>query len=320
MEARSQAPSDAIPGAPASMTGFAACEGEGPSGRLRVEVRSLNHRHLDVATRLPRSWPALEARIRDLVAAHLARGRVEIAVTAQDLDPMQRTVRVNGAILRQYWEQLSALAQELGIATPLSLSHLLILPGAVESEERDVDEAAIWAAVEPLLQAALQQVLIMRRREGARLWKDVDARLQTVLDAADELERAIPSYMTSYGHRLESRVRDLLHATGAAATGGPADETMLDEQLRQRLAQELAVVAERADIAEELQRLRSHVWQMRRLAGEVAPGRRMEFLLREMDRELATATVKAPDPVVVHRLVEVRGLVEQVREQVLNFE
>ncbi|WP_324717666.1 YicC/YloC family endoribonuclease [Carboxydochorda subterranea] len=306
------------PPAPASMTGFASIEEDGLSGRVRVEVRTFNHRYLDVVTRLPRAWQPLEPRIRDLVSQRLNRGRVEVVVDAQEPDNPQRTVRVNASALLQYWDQLTRIRQQIGVDAPLSLTDLLVLPEVVQVQEQPVDEEGVWGLLRPVLQEALEQVARMRRREGARLWEDVDRRLSTIDASLGEVERSLPRYMEGYHERLAGRVRELLKAVVPDSAAGPP---VLDGgAFQQRLAQEVALAAERADISEEIQRLRSHIWHMRQLAGEPAPGRRMEFLLREMERELSTATAKAPDPAMVHHLVAMRGLVEQIREQVLNFE
>lgn len=300
------------------MTGFGAAQGPSPWGLLRLEVRTLNHRYLDVTSRLPRGWPSLEARIREKVAGRLVRGRVEVNVVAQEFEATRRSVRVNAAILRQYWEQLTQIQQELRSATAFSLSDLLSLPEVVSVEEPPVEEEAVWAALSPLLDAALDQVERMRRSEGARLWREMAARLDAIEAALERLEDESRRFSEAYYQRLLRRVRELMAFLGEQERAAvPLAE---DEAFRQRLAQEVAIAAERADMAEELERLRGHVAHMRKLASEPAPGRRMEFLLREMDRELSTATAKAAQAETVHRFIELRAEVERIREQVLNLE
>lgn len=302
---------------PASMTGFGAAQGPSPWGLLRVEVHTLNHRHLDVAVRLPRGWPALDSAVRESVGRRFVRGRVEVAVVAQDFEASRRTVRVNESVLRQYWEQLTQIQQKLQVARSLSLADLLSLPDVVTLEEPPVDEQAAWGTLAPLLDAALDQVQQMRHAEGGRLWQDIAARLDAIEASIGQFQRDLAGrFRDAYYQRLVRRVGELLNSGGLTSLPG----VLQDEALLQRLAQEVAIAAERADISEELTRLSSHVAQMRRLAAEVAPGRRMEFLLREMDRELSTATAKVPEAPGVHRLIELRAELERIREQILNLE
>lgn len=303
--------------APLSMTGFGSAQGPSAWGLLRVDVRTLNHRYLDVTSRLPRGWPPLDARIRERVAARLVRGRVEVSVVAQEFEATRRSVRLNAPVLRQYWEQLTQIQQELRSSAGLSLSDLLSLPEVVSVEEPPVEEEAAWAAVGPLLDAALDQAERMRRAEGARLWQEISARLGAIDSALERLQEENRRLSDLYYQRLLRRMRELVAMAGE---GGGSPGLVEDEALRQRLAQEAAIAAERADVAEELERLRGHVSHLRQLAAEAAPGRRMEFLLREMDRELSTATAKAAQAGTAHLLIELRAEVERIREQALNLE
>lgn len=303
--------------APSSMTGFGSARGPSPWGTLQVEIRALNHRYLDVASRLPRGWPPLEGRIRERVAARLVRGRVEVSVTAQEFEVSRRSVRVNAAVIRHYWEQLTQIQQELRSSAPFSVADLLSLPEAVQVEESSPDEEALWAALVPLVDAALDQVEQMRRAEGARLWRELEGRLAAIEAALDQLREQSQQFARACQERLLRRLQGLLAGSPEAAQWRAALE---DEGFRERLAQEVALAADKADVSEELERLAEHVAHMRQLAGEPAPGRRMEFLLREMDRELATAAAKVARADAVHRFIDLRAEVERMREQIANLE
>lgn len=303
--------------APASMTGFGAARGPSPWGALEVAIRTLNHRYLDVSCHWPRGWPSLDPLVRERVAARLVRGRVEVSVVAQELETARRSVRVNAAVLRQYWQQLTQIQQEIGSSVAFSVADLLVLPEVVSVDETPPGEEALWEALAPLIDAALDQVERMRRVEGARLWQETAARLDAVEAALGRLREQSGQFARLYQQRLEQRLEGLL-ASSAIITEGR--RLLDDEAFRQRLAQEVAIFADKADVSEELDRLAEHVAHMRQLAAERAPGRRMEFLLREMDRELSTATAKVAQAEAVHRLIELRAEVERMREQIANFE
>lgn len=300
------------------MSGYGACEASGPGGCVRVEVRTLNHRYLDLVVQLPKAWSALEEPIRDAVRARLVRGRVEVRVTAQDSGLAQRRVRVQSSVLAQYWRQLAQIAGELGVAGPPSLAALLSLPEVVVVEEAGVDDPQWVEAILGALAGALDQVEAMRRAEGARLWADIEGRLDRIRERLRRLTPRVEEVTQEAAGRLRERAEQLLQAAGCSF----ADRQSLasDEGWQRRLAQEVALLAQRSDISEELTRLDSHAVQMARLAQERAPGRRMEFLVREMDREAATAASKVVSSEMVHELVEVRAEIERIREQVANLE
>ncbi|WP_324667640.1 YicC family protein [Geochorda subterranea] len=299
------------------MTGFGTARGPSPWGTLEVAIRTLNHRCLDVSCHWPRGWPSLDPRVRDRVAARLVRGRVEVSVVAQELETARRSVRVNAAVLRRYWQQLTQIQQEIGSSVAFSVADLLVLPEVVSVDETPPEEDALWEALAPLVDAALDQVERMRRVEGTRLWQETAARLDAVEAALGRLREQGGQWARLHQQRLEQRLAGLLAGSALITEGRRLLE---DEAFRQRLAQEVAIAADKADVSEELDRLAEHVAHMRQLAAEPAPGRRMEFLLREMDRELSTATAKVAQAEAVHRLIELRAEVERMREQIANFE
>jgi len=275
-----------------------------------VEVRSTNHRFLEVVVRLPRELGALEDRVRAAVAERVRRGRVEVLVR-EDSGLRPREAVVDTELARRYADALERLRRELGLAEPVTLGALLALPEVVRLEEARPDPEATWEALHPVLQRALERLVDMRTKEGGRLAADLRERLarleswvERVAQRAEELPRA-------YAQRLRQRVAELLRSL---EVDQPPDEA--------RLALEVAAFADRCDVREELVRLRSHLEEARALleGPDGSVGRKLEFLLQEMQREVNTVGSKAADLEVTRAVVEMKSELEAIREQVQNVE
>lgn len=293
-----------------SMTGYGAAEPSADGGRWWVEVRSTNHRFLEVVVRLPRELGALEDRVRAAVAERVRRGRVEVLVR-EDSGLRPREAVVDTELARRYADALERLRRELGLAEPVTLGALLALPEVVRLEEARPDPEATWEALHPVLQRALERLVDMRTKEGGRLAADLRDRLarleswvERVAQRAEELPRA-------YAQRLRQRVAELLRSL---EVDQPPDEA--------RLALEVAAFADRCDVREELVRLRSHLEEARALleGPDGSVGRKLEFLLQEMQREVNTVGSKAADLEVTRAVVEMKSELEAIREQVQNVE
>jgi len=293
-----------------SMTGYGAAEPSADGGRWWVEVRSTNHRFLEVVVRLPRELGALEDRVRAAVAERVRRGRVEVLVR-EDSGLRPREAVVDTELARRYADALERLRRELGLAEPVTLGALLALPEVVRLEEARPDPEATWEALHPVLQRALERLVDMRTKEGGRLAADLRERLarleswvERVAQRAEELPRA-------YAQRLRQRVAELLRSL---EVDQPPDEA--------RLALEVAAFADRCDVREELVRLRSHLEEARALleGPDGSVGRKLEFLLQEMQREVNTVGSKAADLEVTRAVVEMKSELEAIREQVQNVE
>lgn len=293
-----------------SMTGYGAAQADGESGRWWVEVRSTNHRFLEVAVRLPRELAALEDRVRAAVAQRVRRGRVEVLVR-EDASQRAREAVVDTQLARHYAQALEQLRQELGLEEPLTLQALLSLPEVVRLEEARADPEAAWEALRPVLERALEELVRMRSAEGGRLAKDLQERVVRLEGWVEHVARRAEELPRQYADRLRRRVAELLQALDGEAS--------VDEA---RLAMEVAAFADRCDVREELVRLRSHLQQVRDLVGapDGAVGRKLEFLLQEMQREVNTVGAKAPDLEVARAVVEMKSELEAIREQVQNVE
>jgi uncharacterized protein (TIGR00255 family) len=292
------------------MTGYGAAEQHTDGGRWWVEVRSTNHRFLEVVVRLPRELGALEDRVRAAVAQRVRRGRVEVLVR-EDGGQRPREAVVDTELARRYARALEDLRQELALEERLTLSALLALPDVVRVEEARRDADAAWEDLRPVLERALDGLVQMRTSEGRRLAGDLQERVARLERWVEQVARRAEELPRAYAERLRQRVADLLQALGV--------EGLPDEA---RLAMEVAAFADRCDVREELVRLRSHLQEVRTLlqAEDGAVGRKLEFLLQEMQREVNTVGAKAADLEVARAVVEMKSELEAIREQVQNVE
>lgn len=289
-----------------SMTGFGAGEITTGAGRYGVEVRSVNHRFLEVVIRVPRDLSPLEDRIRALVQGRVLRGRVEVAVVRDDYGRRPRAVRADVELAKAYLSAVEGLRQVVPVSGTLDLSLLLSLPDLVKIEEEKEDVEASWPAVESGVAAALDRLVAMRGAEGARLSTDLGERLSRMERRAEAIAARAPKVVEDYHARLGRRVQEL----ASSVSMDPA-----------RLATEVALFADRSDITEELTRLRSHLAQFRAtLDGSGAIGRTLEFIVQEMGRETNTIGSKANDLEITRQVIAIKGELENLREQIQNVE
>jgi len=301
---RGSGPSPGVVAALRSMTGFGRGSA-GASGRtLAVEARSVNHRYLDLALRLPREYGSFEERLRGLVRGRIRRGRVDLVLAAGPGPAPGRGLVVDTALAAQYHQALRNLAARLGVPIGLDAAALAALPGVCGLSEEPGDPEGDWPLVAIAAQQALDGLDAMRAREGATLAAALAAALGTV---GAQLRAAEARAPLAAGERLAALRERLQAALGQASAGGaPA---------------ELWGLLERADIREELVRLGSHLAQAQACLESAEPvGRVLDFLAQEMQREWSTIAAKAVDAELAERAVLARVAVEQIREQVQNVE
>ena len=289
-----------------SMTGFGASDLATAAGRYTVEARSLNHRFLEIMVRLPRELAPLEDRIRALVQGRVLRGRVEVAIMRENYGKRLRTVRIDLDLAKAFASALNELKQALELPGSPDLAMLSALPDLIRIEEQKEDLEAAWTAIAEGLEVALSRLVAMREREGARLASDLGQRVRRLAERADEIERRAPLVVQEHAARLTRRIEELIGMP-------PVDEG--------RLAAEVAIFADRSDIAEETTRLRSHLAQMQQmLIGDGPAGRTLEFLVQELGREANTIGSKANDVEISRAVIAVKGELESLREQIQNLE
>jgi len=285
-----------------SMTGYG--QAVGAQG-LAVDVRAVNHRHLDIACRLPRPWATLEPEAKAAVARHVRRGRVEIAVRPAG-GAEGGGYGIDLAQAAHYVEAVRELARATGPTGSLDLAAILALPGVVTSEEAPQDAATVRDRLLAALEEALGAAAAMRREEGVALERVIRGHLDVIREVVGRLKDRRPQALADAAGRLKARVEALCAET-------PVDPA--------RLAQEVAVLAERSDVTEELARLDSHIDQFANALDAPEPvGRTLDFLLVEMNREANTAGAKCQDAGMAADVVALKGEIEKVREQVQNVE
>ena len=288
------------------MTGFGAGQARIESEDLAVEVRSWNHKFCEVKVRLPRELGPLEAGIIKAVKNRIARGSVEVFVKRQGADEVMGAPTVDLALAREYFTALTSLGSELRLSGEVRVQDIAAQPGVIRLEERQVDLTRAGEGAHTALSEALGKLVEMRQAEGEAIEQDLRGRLDTLQSLANEIKAIAPQAVAQYQQRLTERLAEL-------ARGVSIDP--------QRLAQEVAFYAERSDIAEEVTRLFSHLDQFRNLAQSAEPsGRRMEFLVQEMNREVNTTGSKSQNPEISSRVVAMKAELERIREQVQNVE
>ncbi len=287
-----------------SMTGYgrAACEIEGR--QLTVELKSVNHRFLDVSFRLPRGLMFLEEDARKRIAGRLSRGHVEVFMTYRNLRTDSRTVRVDEALLEAYMRSFDLLSQK-GLTDDRTLMSVSRFPDVLVVEEAPEDQEALKALTAQTLDLALDQLEAMRSREGAEMKADLSRRVDAIARITEEIDARYPETVEEYTQRLRASIQELV--------GSGIDET--------RLMMEVAVMADRSAIAEEVVRLRSHVQQLRELMEQQEPvGRRIDFIVQELNREVNTISSKSQDIPITRLTVDAKAEIEKLREQLQNVE
>lgn len=289
-----------------SMTGYGRCQ-ESRDGRdITVEIRSVNHRYFEYSSRLPRSCTFLDDRLKKLVQCSVSRGKVDLGLVIQSTDGGDTQVVINHALAREYLEALRELGGELSLTDDITLSVISRFGDIFTVRKAEEDEEKLWADVEAVAQAALGRFVEMRRQEGDRLRQDVLSRLDSVEAAVAQVEQRSPQTVEEYRIRLTAKLQEILGSTA------------LDEQ---RIITEAAIIGEKLAVDEETVRLRSHIEQFRSIMDMPEPvGRKLDFLVQEMNREINTIGSKSQDVTIARVVVGVKSEIEKIREQIQNIE
>lgn len=290
---------------PRSMTGFGKAGAECNGEVVTVELTSVNHRYLDCSLRLPNGWNTLDPALKKTVKDRLARGKVSMTVVRRKLHASP-SVQFDIELARQYVEASRELSHLLGTFENLTLDTLTQMDGVVYQEEAEEDIAAIEPHVQQALNDALEQLSAMRAHEGVALVTDVNERLAMLRNHLNSIEGELPQIRGHHEERLRSRIAEL-----------NADAAVTEE----RLAVEMAILADKSDVSEEITRLIAHFNHADTLLNLDEPiGRKLDFLIQEMQREINTLGVKVRDSGVAHVVLEMKSELEKIREQVQNIE
>lgn len=289
-----------------SMTGFGRGEASSEIGTVVVELKSVNHRFSEVVARFPKELVALEDRTRSLVTKRVVRGRVDVFLSWEESGPGRRIVKVDKDLAVAYYKACKELEAEIGDSSSIDAAFIARFPDVLKVTEVSENIEAVWSLLETAISSALDGLIAMRETEGAKLGQDLSARAAVVEDYTERIASRAPAMVEDYRDQLRDRLSELL------------PPNTVDEQ---RLAMEVAIFADRASITEELVRLRSHCDQLRSmLSASEAIGRKLDFLLQEMNREINTVGSKVSDPAITALVIEVKSELEKIREQAQNIE
>ena len=289
-----------------SMTGYGRAQEIIEAKDILVEIRSVNHRFFEFSSRVPRAYGYLEEKLKTTVASKISRGKVEVSVTIFNKEGSDAQIEVNKSVAKGYVDALAKVNEELGLRNDLALSHLLRLPDVFTVTKSVDDEEAIWNIVNPVLEEAVDNFINMREAEGLKMHEDIMGRLDFIEKSVCFVEQKSPETTKNYRERLFSKLKEVL------------DGNNIDEQ---RILTEAAIFSEKTAVDEETVRLRSHISQFRDLLNsDDAIGRKLDFLVQEINREVNTIGSKAQELEITKIVVELKSEIEKIREQIQNIE
>lgn len=288
------------------MTGFGRAERLDEEKKITVEMKSVNHRYLDINMRMPKKLSIFEASIRSLLKESIQRGKVDLFITYEDYTKAGVFIKYNKEIARQYLEYLEEMGDEFGLDQDISVGMLSRYPEVFTMEEQAVDESRLWDLLSQVIREAAAQFVEAREREGEHLRRDILEKLDGMEKKVDLVEARSPQILKEYREKLETKVKELL------------SDTQIEES---RIAAEVILFADKICTDEETVRLRSHIRQMAKVLSESEGiGRKLDFIAQEMNREANTILSKANDLETSNLAIDLKTEIEKVREQIQNIE
>lgn len=289
-----------------SMTGFGRCEISEGDRKMTVEMKSVNHRYLDVAIKMPKKLNFFESAIRSLLKTYIQRGKVDVFITYEDLSEANTTLRYNQALAAEYLKYLNQMAEEFHLEQDVKVSALSRYPEVLVMEEVQEDEEELWKLLEKAVKGACEQFVETRLREGENLKRDLLIKLDELLEHVAYVEERSPQIVAEYREKLTEKVKELLA------------DTQMEES---RIAAEVTIYADKICVDEEIVRLKSHIKHTKEtLEKEDSVGRKLDFIAQEMNREANTILSKSNDLEVSNHAIELKTGIEKVREQIQNIE
>ena len=289
-----------------SMTGFGRSKYETEGREYLVEIKSVNNRYSDINIKLPRSISFLEEKIKKTIANSISRGKVDVFINFANDSEKGKKIKINTELAKQYIEELRSLQTETGIIDNIGIMDISKMPEVLNLKTEDDDEELLWQELQECLNNAITGFLLMRENEGAKIKEDLEKRIACVKDKIEKISEISTGLVEEYVVKLEKRVNELLKTT-------VVDET--------RLAQEIVICSDKCSVEEELTRLRSHIYQFLNLINESNPiGKKLDFLIQEMNRETNTIGSKANSLEITNLVVDIKTEIENIREQVQNIE
>ncbi len=273
---------------------------------ITVEIKAVNHRYFEMYARIPRTYMQLEDKIRTHLQQKIVRGKTDVIVNIDDTQSDIRGVKLNENLFEAYYNALKDISQKYNLSLDSSASVALRFPDVLTQTRDETDIEEIWTDVRQVLDEALQDFLHQREAEGARLAQDISGKCAQIENAVKEIEDRLPQIEADYMQKLRARIEELL------------GDTKIDEQ---RLLTEVAIMADKLAVDEELVRLRSHTHSLKEMfKNGIAEGKKMDFYIQEMNREINTTTSKIGDIDITKTAIEVKSIIEKIREQVQNIE
>lgn len=289
-----------------SMTGFGRATSEAGGYFITCELKSVNHRYFDFNCRIPRQYGFAEEKLKSYINSRVSRGKIECFLGLEALKTDDADVVVNHTLASAYVKALKELSETYGLKEDYGASNIARFPDVLVLRKADEDEEKLWSLIEPVVSAAVDKFVAMRETEGEKMKRDIDSRADYILDCVSYIEKRSPETVKEYNDKLIARVHELI------------GDVSLDES---RIIQEVAIFADKVAVAEETVRLRSHISQLKTFLDSEEPvGRKMDFLVQEINREANTIGSKASDVDIARKVVDIKAEVEKIREQIQNIE
>ena len=289
-----------------SMTGYGRCEDTLNGRHITVELKSVNHKYYEFSPRVTRGYGFLEDKLKSYVQSRVARGKVDLYLSIETLEDSDVVVHVNHSLASGYIAAFRELSERYNLPDAVNVNSLSRYSDIFSVHKAPADEDAIWADVKAVAEKAVDAFIAMREVEGQRLYDDILSRAAAIIEIVGRIEVRSPETVREYRERLEAKLREVLQ------------DTTIDEQ---RILTEAAIFADKVAVAEETVRLRSHFEQLKAFLNSKEPsGRKMDFLVQEMNRETNTIGSKASDSQIAYMVVDIKAEIEKIREQIQNIE
>ncbi len=289
-----------------SMTGYGRNEAIEGGKKILCEIKSVNHRYSDYSIKVPKYYGFLEDKAREYVSKHISRGKVDVYIGIESYAEADKEIVVNKELAKSYLDALYSLRDEFGLRDDISVNSVSRYPDIFVQERKEEDEEELWQNVKAVLTPALDSFVAMRMREGERIQKDLEARVEYMKELAQKINERSPETVKEYRERLYEKIKDVL-----------ADREIDD----QRVLTEVAIFADKVAVNEEMVRLSSHFEEFYGICASGEPaGRKLDFLIQEINREINTTGSKASDIEIAKLVVELKAETEKLREQIQNIE
>jgi len=289
-----------------SMTGYGRNEAVSGGKKILCEIKSVNHRYSDYNIKVPKYYGFLEDKVREFASKYISRGKVDIYIATQSFEDSDKEIVANKELAKSYIEALKDLRDEFGLRDDISVMGVARYPDIFTVEKKEEDEEEIWQSVKAVLEPALESFTAMREREGERIQKDLEARIEYMKSLAKKIDERSPETVNEYRNRLYEKIKEVL------------DNRDIDDA---RVLTEVAIFADKVAVNEEMVRLASHFVEFYNICSSGEPaGRKLDFLIQEINREINTTGSKAGDIEIAKIVVELKAETEKLREQIQNIE